>query len=294
MTEEAGVAAVEPGEPQRGWRPARRRPVAATSVGPRQGRADEHGAHDDAAPAWMASSAGARADPPRRHAGDDHQRRQHERRRPRRPAPRRARCRRPVDDGGPRRRPRARRSRRRAGSAGEPRRRGAGGVTSSGRRCRRGRGGGSAPGTRCAGRRVPSAASSSCSTVAGDLEVGDVAAGRADEVVVVVGEVLGQLVAGELVGGHDAVDDAGPLEHGEVPVGGALGQARLALEELRDRQGLVDVDEQVHQRPALRRVALAVVPQPARRGGVEVVGHQWWGWSSRISVCSPTRSRCPP
>ena len=85
-----------------------------------------------------------------------------------------------------------------------------------------------------------------------------------------VGEVLGQLVASELVGGHDAVDDAGPLEHGEVPVGGALGQPGLAFQQLGDREGLVDGHEQVHQRPPLRRVALAVVAQSTRppwRGG---------------------------
>src|SRR5215471_19569234 len=55
-------------------------------------------------------------------------------------------------------------------------------------------------------------------------EVPDLAAGGADEVVVVPGEVLGQLVAGELVGGDDPVDDPGPLQHGEVAVGRRLGQ----------------------------------------------------------------------
>ena len=128
----------------------------------------------------------------------------------------------------------------------------------------------------------------------GHLEVGHVAAGRADQVVVVVREVLGQLVASELVRRHDPMHHAGPLEHGEVPIGGALGQTRMALEELRDGEGLVDGLEQVDQRAALRRVALAVVAQPACRGRVEIQGHQWWGWSSRISVCSPTRRRCPP
>ena len=46
----------------------------------------------------------------------------------------------------------------------------------------------------------------------------------ADQVVVVLGEVLGQLVAGPLVGGDDLLDDAGPLEHRQVAVDGALGE----------------------------------------------------------------------
>jgi hypothetical protein len=42
--------------------------------------------------------------------------------------------------------------------------------------------------------------------------------------VVVFGEVLGQLVAGELTVGHDAVHQPGLLEHDDVAVDGALRQ----------------------------------------------------------------------
>ena len=86
----------------------------------------------------------------------------------------------------------------------------------------------------------------------GHLEVGDVSAGRADQVVMVVRQVLGQLVAGELVRGHDAVHHARSLEHGQVPVRRALGQAGLALEQLRDRQRLVDLRQEVDEGAALR------------------------------------------
>ena len=42
-----------------------------------------------------------------------------------------------------------------------------------------------------------------------DREVRDPATGGADQVVVVLGEVLGQLEVGVLVGGHDPVHDVG-------------------------------------------------------------------------------------
>ena len=83
------------------------------------------------------------------------------------------------------------------------------------------------------------------------------------------GEVLGQLVAGELVGRDDAVHHTGPLEHGEVAVGGALRQPGLPLEQLRDRERLLDLGEQVDERAPLRRVALAVVAQAIGGGGVD-------------------------
>src|SRR5687768_1612119 len=61
----------------------------------------------------------------------------------------------------------------------------------------------------------------------GGGDVGDRPAGAAKEVVVVIGEVLGQLEAGEFVGPGDAADDAGLDQHPQIPVGGALGN-RLA------------------------------------------------------------------
>ena len=54
----------------------------------------------------------------------------------------------------------------------------------------------------------------------------DASARRADEVVVVTGEVFGELPARELVGADDAVHDARLLEHDEVAVHGALREAR--------------------------------------------------------------------
>ena len=67
----------------------------------------------------------------------------------------------------------------------------------------------------------------------------------------------------------DPVHDAGPLQHGEVPVGGALGESGAAIEELRDRERLGSVAEELDDRAALVRVALAVGAQPVGRRGVE-------------------------
>ncbi len=53
-------------------------------------------------------------------------------------------------------------------------------------------------------------------------EVGDVAAVRADQVMMMSGEMLGELVAGEVVAGHDPGDDVGFFEGGQVAVDGGL------------------------------------------------------------------------
>ena len=59
---------------------------------------------------------------------------------------------------------------------------------------------------------------------------------RADEVVVVTGEILGELPARELVGADDAVHDAGFLEHHEVAVHRALREVGALVEDLGDRE----------------------------------------------------------
>ena len=67
-------------------------------------------------------------------------------------------------------------------------------------------------------------------------DVLDPPARRADEVVVVAGEVLGELPARELVGADDAVHDAGLLEHDEVAVHRALREVGPLVEDLGDRE----------------------------------------------------------
>src|SRR6478672_6752554 len=58
----------------------------------------------------------------------------------------------------------------------------------------------------------------------GDREVTYRPTGGADQVMVVAGQVVGQLEAGVLLAGGDAADHPGLLEDGEVPIGGGLGQ----------------------------------------------------------------------
>src|SRR5215469_9517016 len=52
-------------------------------------------------------------------------------------------------------------------------------------------------------------------------DVGDLPAADAQQVVVMLGEVLGQLETGELVTGRDPADQAGRMQVGQVPVGRA-------------------------------------------------------------------------
>jgi regulator of sirC expression with transglutaminase-like and TPR domain len=91
----------------------------------------------------------------------------------------------------------------------------------------------------------------------------------------VLGEVLGQLEAGELPVGDDAVDEPGLLEHYEVPVDGALGQApaRGRVEELRNRHRAWRRGERVDDRLAIGRHPLVGAPEPCRHSVVQTVGH---------------------
>ena len=69
----------------------------------------------------------------------------------------------------------------------------------------------------------------------------------ADEVVVVAGEILGQLPARELVGADDAVHDPGVLQHDEVAVHRALRESGPVVEDLGDGERPRRGDERVEQ-----------------------------------------------
>lgn len=90
-------------------------------------------------------------------------------------------------------------------------------------------------------------------------EVGDIPARGADEVVVVViGEVFGQLEARQLIAGHDAVDHAARLQERQVPIGRALRQGTSG-EDLCRRQGPPGLLEDLDEAPTARGVSLPVV-----------------------------------
>ena len=80
-------------------------------------------------------------------------------------------------------------------------------------------------------------------------DVDDLAAADAQQVVVMLGEVLGQLEAGELIAGGDPPDEPGGLQVGQVPVGGAARQAGQALGDVTDADRVAGADEQVDDGP---------------------------------------------
>jgi hypothetical protein len=88
-------------------------------------------------------------------------------------------------------------------------------------------------------------------------------------VVVVTGEVLGELPPGELVGADDAVHDVGLLEHDEVAVHRALRELGTVLEDLGDGERARLVDERVEQRPTVGGEALPHRPQAGGDGLVQ-------------------------
>ena len=107
--------------------------------------------------------------------------------------------------------------------------------------------------------------------VGGRREVLDLAAPGADQVMMVVpSEILGQLVARELVAADDAVHHPGLLEHGQVPVGRRLGQGPVPRQQLGDRQRCIGRGQDAYQRPAGPRIALVEPPQAGRRLVVQV------------------------
>ncbi len=106
-------------------------------------------------------------------------------------------------------------------------------------------------------------------------EGGDVAhhaARRAHEVVVMgTAEVLRQLEAAQVVASGDAPGHPGVAEHGQVPVGGALGHPRRVGKDLGDGDGAARQGHRLHQGPPAGGVALADRSQAERRLQVETL-----------------------
>jgi hypothetical protein len=76
----------------------------------------------------------------------------------------------------------------------------------------------------------------------------------------VLGELLRELVAAEAFLRDHAVDDAGVLEDGEVPIRRAHGELAPPLEDLVDREWLHGRPKDLEQRTAARGEALAHAP----------------------------------
>jgi len=101
----------------------------------------------------------------------------------------------------------------------------------------------------------------------GPLEAGgrgdvvDPAARRADQVMVMFGEVFGELVARELVVGDDAMHDPRLFEHHEIAVHRALLEPGAMFEDLRDRERARRAGQHVDQGHAVGREPLIGLPK---------------------------------
>ena len=78
---------------------------------------------------------------------------------------------------------------------------------------------------------------------------------------VVVGEMLGEFVAGEIVIGDDAGHHPGCLEHDEVAVRTRLRKSSVGLEHLGDGHGLAACEECLDECPAAFGESLVTLPE---------------------------------
>src|SRR5580704_14971808 len=106
----------------------------------------------------------------------------------------------------------------------------------------------------------------------GQGDVGDFPAADTDQVVVVSGQVLGELEPGELVIGGDAADQPGGFQVGQVPVSGAARQAWKPVGDIADADRMASADEQADDRPPPAGVALIDTAQPSLHHAVQVAG----------------------
>jgi hypothetical protein len=119
--------------------------------------------------------------------------------------------------------------------------------------------------------------------------VDDPSAGRADQVVVMVGEVLGELEARELVAGGDAPHHAGALEVGEVAVGRAARHVGDVVGDVGDAGRVAQGGEQFDDRLAPGGVALVHAAQMDFDQFVQIVDRRGSGHPLSFAV---VRGQC--
>ena len=114
------------------------------------------------------------------------------------------------------------------------------------------------------------AASTDRSMLSEAREILDPPAVRAHQMVVVPGEILGELVARELVVRHDAVDDAGLLEHHEVAIRPSSARGPVPASRI-SGSSAVGRKPRARRRPAARtaRHALLLLGEPPSDGLVQ-------------------------
>jgi len=96
---------------------------------------------------------------------------------------------------------------------------------------------------------------------------------RTQEMVMVFGEILGQLEPREFVVGSDAPDDSGRLEVEEVPIGGASGEVGKLFSDVVDADGMAGAGEQPDDGAPAARIALVDATQSILDLGVKIVRH---------------------
>lgn len=104
-------------------------------------------------------------------------------------------------------------------------------------------------------------------------DVAHLAAVGAQEVVVVLGEVFGQLEPGELVVGGDPSDHAGGLEVDQVAVGRAPRKVGESEGDVADVHRVAGTGQQADNGSAPLRVALVDAAKPVLDQGVQIVGY---------------------
>jgi len=103
-------------------------------------------------------------------------------------------------------------------------------------------------------------------------DVDDLAAVDAEEVVVVLGEILGELEAGEVVTGGDTADQPGTLEVNEMTVGGATGQLWEPPGDVADADRVAGAGEYLDDGTAPAGVALLDSTEASLRQVVQGIG----------------------
>jgi hypothetical protein len=96
----------------------------------------------------------------------------------------------------------------------------------------------------------------------------------------VLGQVLRELVMGEVLAGDDAADDMGMLERCEVAIRRRLRKRTIGIEDLRDRHRLRRRGDDGDERTPFRGVALVHPSEPSADLDVQVALH-------RPSVAAP-------
>ncbi len=106
---------------------------------------------------------------------------------------------------------------------------------------------------------------------------GDVADGSAlgaDQVMVMLGQCLGELKMGVIVAGHDAANHPCCFKHREIAIHRALGEVGAAIEHIEDPDRLAGLAQHVDELTAGAREPMSCGLQAGGHHGIEIGGHR--------------------